>query len=159
MGKACTLYRVEFDLPAALFAKEVVVLRFRGVDYKCEAYLNGVCVGRHEGFFDEFEFNCTGVARQTGNVLLVRVENDYTMLGSHKEGAAINGDKIYAATGLGYDDPERGWHHCPAGMGIYNAVHFEGRSRLAITDLWVRPPGRGGGGIALRGGKSRAHPE
>ena len=139
LGKACTLYRVEFDLPGALFAKEVVVLRFRGVDYKCEAYLNGVCVGRHEGFFDEFEFNCTGVARQTGNVLLVRVENDYTMLGSHKEGAAINGDKIYAATGLGYDDPKQGWHHCPAGMGIYNTVHFEGRPRLAITDLWVRP--------------------
>lgn len=139
LGKAFTLYRVEFDLPAALVAKEVVALRFRGVDYKCEAYLNGVCVGRHEGFFDEFEFNCTGVARQAGNILLVRVENDYTMLGSHKEGDAINGDKIYAATGLGYDDPVRGWHHCPAGMGIYNTVHFEGRSRLAITDLWVRP--------------------
>jgi len=139
LGKAATLYRRTFDLPAALIACECVALRFAGVDYKCQVYLNDVCVGQHEGFFDEFEFNCTGVARATHNVLVVRVENDFTMLGSHETGQAVNGDKIYAATGLGYNDPVLGWHHCPAGMGIYNRVHIEGRAHMQIGDVWVRP--------------------
>ena len=139
LGRVATYYRVVFDLPVELIAREVVMLRFRGVDYKCQVYLNGICVGQHEGFFEEFEFDCTGVARRSQNTLLVRVENDFTMLGSQLDGDAINGDKIYAATGLGYDDPEHGWHHCPAAMGIYNDVFFEGRSQLAVTDIWVRP--------------------
>ncbi len=139
LGKAATLYRTTFDLSADLISRESIALRFAGVDYKCQVYLNGVCVGQHEGFFDEFEFNCTGVARAKENVLLVRVENDFTMLGSHENGAAVNGDKIYAATGLGYDDPILGWHHCPAGMGIYNRVTVEGRAHMQVGDLWVRP--------------------
>lgn len=48
------------------------------------------------------------------------------------------GDKLYAATGPGWDDSKEGWHHCPAGMGIYNSVRFEVRNRLNITDLFVR---------------------
>jgi hypothetical protein len=139
LGKAATLYRATFDLPAEVVRRDCVALRFAGVDYKCQVYLNDVCVGQHEGFFDEFEFNCTGVARAQGNVLVVRVENDFTMLGSHETGQAVNGDKIYAATGLGYDDPVLGWHHCPAGMGIYNRVVMEGRAHMQIGDLWVRP--------------------
>jgi len=139
IGKAATLYRTTFDLPGDLISRECIALRFAGVDYKCQVYLNDVCVGPHEGFFDEFEFNCTGIARAQGNILLVRVENDFTMLGSHENGDAVNGDKVYAATGLGYDDPILGWHHCPAGMGIYNRVTVEGRSHMQIRNLWVRP--------------------
>ena len=139
LGKATTLYRTEFELESSVTSQEDVVLRFGGVDYSCQVYLNGICLGSHEGFFEEFEFSCRDALRPGKNVLLVRVENDFTMLGSQKDGQAINGDKIYAATGLGYNEPELGWHHCPAGMGIWNRVFFEGRSRLQITDLWVRP--------------------
>ncbi len=49
------------------------------------------------------------------------------------------GDKLCAATGLGWDDPELGWHHCPPGMGIYDYVRVEVRNRINITDLFVRP--------------------
>jgi len=139
LGKAATLYRAEFDLDPGVASREDVVVGFGGVDYACQVYLNGICVGTHEGFFEEFEFSCRTVVCPGKNVLLVRVENDFTMLGSQKDGQAINGDKIYAATGLGYNEPELGWHHCPAGMGIWNRVFFEGRSRMQITDLWVRP--------------------
>ena len=139
LGKAATLYRTEFELESSVASQEDVVLGFGGVDYSCQVYLNGICLGSHEGFFEEFEFSCREALRPGKNVLLVRVENDFTMLGSQKDGQAINGDKIYAATGLGYNEPELGWHHCPAGMGIWNRVFFEGRSRLQITDFWVRP--------------------
>ena len=57
------------------------------------------------------------------------------MLGQAFSDGDTDGDKVYAATGLGYDDPEEGWHHCPPGMGIWQGVRFEARSRLAITDL------------------------
>ena len=139
LGKAATLYRTEFELESSVASREDVVLGFGGVDYACQVYLNGMCVGTHEGFFEEFEFSCREALRPGKNVLLVRVENDFTMLGSQKDGQAINGDKIYAATGLGYNEPELGWHHCPAGMGIWNRVFLEGRARLQLTDLWVRP--------------------
>ena len=46
---------------------------------------------------------------------------------------------MYAATGPGYDDPQRGWHHCPPGMGIFQGVTVEIRNRVFISDLYVRP--------------------
>lgn len=139
LGPAATLYRTVLDLPEAMFARERQVLCFDGVDYRCQVYLNGACLGTHEGFFEAFEFDVTGIARRTGNILLVRVENDFTMLGQAFSDGDTDGDKIYAATGLGYDDPEEGWHHCPPGMGIWQGVRFESRARLAVTDLFVRP--------------------
>jgi hypothetical protein len=139
LGPAATIYRTTIDLPAEMFARERQVICFDAVDYRCQVYLNGVCLGTHEGFFEAFEFDATGIARASGNVLLVRVENDFTMLGQAFSDGDTDGDKIYAATGLGYDDPEEGWHHCPPGMGIWQGVRFESRSRLAITDLFLRP--------------------
>jgi len=139
LGPASTIYRTSIDLPAEMFARERQVICFDAVDYRCQVYLNGVCLGTHEGFFEAFEFDATDIARASGNVLLVRVENDFTMLGQAFSDGDTDGDKIYAATGLGYDDPEEGWHHCPPGMGIWQGVRFEARSRLAITDLFLRP--------------------
>ena len=139
LGPAATLYRQEMDLPEEIFSRERQLLCFDAVDYRCQVYLNGVCLGAHEGFFEAFEFDVTGIARRGGNILLVRVENDFTMLGQAFSDGDTDGDKIYAATGLGYDDPEEGWHHCPPGMGIWQGVRFESRARLAITDLFLRP--------------------
>lgn len=139
LGRACTLYRTTFDLAEDVLASERIALCFSAVDYRCKAYLNGVCLGTHEGFFEAFEFDATGVTRRQGNVLVVRVENDHTMLGEAFNDVQADGDKIYAATGLGYDDPQEGWHHCPPGMGIWQPVRVEGRSRLHIADIFVRP--------------------
>ena len=139
LGPAATLYRTALNLTPELFQRERQILCFDAVDYRCQVYLNGFCLGTHEGFFEAFEFDVTGIARHGSNTLLVRVENDFTMLGQAFSDGDTDGDKIYAATGLGYDDPEEGWHHCPPGMGIWQGVRLESRAGLAITDLFLRP--------------------
>jgi hypothetical protein len=139
IGPAATLYRTTFTPSAELFAQAAVVLCFDAVDYWCQVYLNGVCVGTHEGIFEPFELNVSDVLREGENTLLVRVENDHTMLGEAFADEFLDGDKIYAATGLGFDDPEHGWHHCPPGMGIWQGVRLEGRQRMVISDVFVRP--------------------
>ncbi len=72
-------------------------------------------------------------------MLLVKVENDAIYMGNQAWGQAEEGDKLYAATNLGWDDPELGWCHCPPGFGIYQEVFIEARAPMHISDLWVRP--------------------
>lgn len=142
LGAATTYYRTEFTLSEAQWRRGDAFLCFRGVDYKAHVFLNDHYIGSHEGFFAPFEFSIAAVARIGTNVVTVKVENDYICLGNSSESTKelmYGGDKIYAATGVGYDDPERGWHHCPPGMGIYQDVFVELRPRLAITDIFVRP--------------------
>lgn len=141
LGKAVTYYRTAFKITAEMLATGSMFAVFDGVDYKAHVFVNGAFLGSHEGFFAPFEFDFTSHARVGENILLVKVENDYSCLGAvgGVSGDTLDGDKIYAATGLGYDDPELGWHHCPAGMGIYQGVRIEARSRLFIRDVYVRP--------------------
>jgi beta-mannosidase len=81
------LYRCRFE-GRALSAAEMVSLRFGGVYYSARVWLNRVYLGDHEGYFAPFEFDCTGVAIEGGNELLVEVyspeepdENDRKTVG------------------------------------------------------------------------------
>ena len=130
LGEAITYYYREFYLTEEMLNKEALFIHFDGVDYKADVFINGYYLGSHEGFFAPFEFDFTKVARKGTNKLLVKVSN-------HEVG--FKGEKIYAATGPGYDEPKYGWHHCPAGMGIYQSVVIEARSHLHVNDLFVRP--------------------
>ncbi len=113
---------------------------FGGVDYYATVYVNGECVGKHEGFFSPFEFDIGFAVKAGENTLRVVVENDCIYGGNAFASVkSLEGDKLYAATGLGWDDPLIGWHHCPPGMGIYNKVGVEIRSRIHIYDIFVRP--------------------
>ena len=134
-------YRKVFRVPAYVAAKELAVLRFGAVDYRCQVYLNGRMVGAHTGYFAPFEIDITDALRKDGdNVLVVRVENESIMMGLESwKGPAVDGDKIYAAVGPGWDDPEIGWHECAPGAGIWQKVYLEGRPKLHITDVFVRP--------------------
>lgn len=148
LGVAVTYYRTSFSLDEGYCKKGTLFVRFGGVDYKTHVFINGSYLGSHEGFFSPFEFEFTKHARSGVNTLVVKVENDFICMGNAAT-ANLNeqygGDKIYAATGLGFDDAETGWHHCPPGMGIYNSVTIEARPRLFISDAFVRPlPGQGG---------------
>ncbi len=146
LGNARTVYRRVFLQDRMPGPGECAFLHFDGVDYIATVLLNGTPLGRHEGFFAPFEFDCTECLRPGENVLTVLVENDFVHVGSPLVfgGEEFTGEKIYAATGPGYDDPETGWHHCPPGMGIYQNVYLEIRSREFLSDLWVRPlPGEG----------------
>ena len=141
LGYATTYYRTEFELTAEELEKESQWICFKGVDYKAHVFINDCFLGSHEGFFAPFEFDFTSVAKNGTNTLVVIVENDFIPMGSANEyrGTRYTGDKIYAETGMGYDEPFVGWHHCPSGMGINQDVYIESRSRFFIYDIFVRP--------------------
>ena len=140
LGRAVTYYRKEMDLDETMLSPGSLFLHFKGVDYKASVFVNGTYVGSHEGFFAPFEFDIIAYVRQGKNTILVKVENDYpTTQVRDNLGNKVIGDKIYAATGPGYDDPKLGWHHGPAGMGIYQDCYLEARSPLHIHDIFVRP--------------------
>ncbi len=139
LGRAVTYYRTTFRVTKAMLKPGALFAHFNGVDYKAHVFVNGAYVGSHEGFFAPFEFDITAYVTQGANTLLVKVENDAINMGQPDGLTEIEGDKIYAASGLGYDDPEFGWHHCPPGMGIYQDVTIEARARVFISDIFVRP--------------------
>jgi len=134
-GRWTGYYRTEFTFTRTEGRRVYIV--FKGVDYIANVYLNNKWIGSHEGFFAPFEFDVTDTIREH-NVLVVEVKNDYPTLGV-QEMPILDGDKIYAATGPGWDDPEVGWHHCPPGAGIYNQVYLEERSGLFVHDVFIRP--------------------
>lgn len=111
------------------------VLAFQCVDYIAQVYVNGCFVGSHEGFFAPFSFDITDYLREE-NELVILCKNDIPTLGT---GPVLDGDKLYAATGPGWDDPVTGWHHCPAGAGIFGRVTLEYRPEVYIEDIFVRP--------------------
>ncbi len=140
VGRAVAYYRTTFQVTETMLAKGALFVCFNGVDYQAHVFVNGSLLGSHEGFFAPFEFKFTGHARLGENVLVVKVENDAVPIsGDGSWGMKVDGDKLYAATGPGWDDSELGWHHCPPGMGIYQAVSIEARPRLHLADLFVRP--------------------
>ncbi len=139
LGLAATYYRTTFKITQKQLDTGCAFIHFKAVDYKAHVFINGAYLGSHEGFFAPFEFDLTSHARIGDNTLVVKVENDF-IFGSNKSwDQAYSGDKLYAATGLGYDDPNIGWHHCPPGMGIYQDVYVDFRPRTFISDIYVRP--------------------
>ena len=140
LGRAVTYYFKEIDLNQDLFSKGNLFICFKGVDYKASVFINGNYCGSHEGFFAPFEFEISKIAHTGKNTILVKVENDYVSItGDDDKGNSVIGDKIYAGSGPGYDDPKLGWHDCPPAMGIYQDCFLEARSTLHINDIFVRP--------------------
>lgn len=140
LGRAVTYYYKEFDLSEEMLALGSLFTCFKAVDYRAHIFVNGSFLGSHEGMFAPFELNFTKYARKGKNTLVVKVENDYTTHGGHdSKDNHVFGDKIYASTGLGYDDPVKGWHHCPPGMGITQDCYIEARNPIHFNNLFVRP--------------------
>ena len=162
IGPWAAYYRTTFTADDVLRSRGRVWLRFKAVDYKCQVYVNGRYVGGHEGLFAPFGFDITDVLRdgEAEQTLLVRVENDAKQMGSWgcrpwagygtaiPEYYQLDGDKVYAGTGQGWDSPldseddkpgRGGWTHCPPGAGIWQPVYLEARPTTGIDDLWVRP--------------------
>ncbi len=122
-------------------------LRFEGVDYFAEVYLNDCRLGSHAGYFEPFEFDVTNILRSGQNLLAVRVDSPYetpAMDGWHLRKRLIKGV-------LNHHDcrPGGGWD--PAGQsfntgGIWNQVYLvqhgpQTIERLLLTaDLDSTPP-------------------
>ena len=81
MGRAVTYYRTTSTSRQAMLDKGALFVHFKGVDYKAHVFVNGALLGSHEGFFAPFEFEFTPHARLGKNVLLVKVVNDFIMIG------------------------------------------------------------------------------
>lgn len=152
IGRATTYYRTTFRVTRAMLAAGAVFVCFKGADYKAHVFCNGNYLGSHEGFFAPFEFDATAVVREGENTLVVKLQNDAVMMGNDSWPAASRkgeeGDKNYAATGPGYDEPVTGWHHCAPGMGLFQDVRVESRTTLHINDVFVRPLVETGGAEA-----------
>ncbi|MDY7042097.1 MAG: hypothetical protein SVX38_14665, partial [Chloroflexota bacterium] len=69
-------FKREFDVPED-WGERQTWLRFHGVDYYADVWLNGRYLGYHEGYFQPFEFNVTSALLLQGNVLLVRVNSPF----------------------------------------------------------------------------------
>ena len=142
LGVASTYYRTEFEISRQMINTGRVFICFKGIDYVAHVFINGCFIGSHEGFFAPFEFDFTECAKVGQNTIVIKVENDFICGGNSSPDTGsmlLTGDKIYAATGVGYDDAKRGWHHCPPGMGIYQDVFVEMQPALNISDVFVRP--------------------
>lgn len=139
-GKWRAYYKTRFSLPI-INEGERVVLQFQCVDYKALIYVNSNFVGQHEGLFAPFSFDVTDYVSDN-NTLIIEVQNDIPTKGD--DGSDFDGDKIYAATGPGWDDPVTGWHHCPPGAGVFGRVSLEIRPEIYIDDIFARPDIDGG---------------
>ncbi len=137
-GPSTAYYRAEFNLDKSMLDKEELFLHFNGADYYTDAYINGHHVGYHEGMLDEFEFNVLKYAKLGRNILLVRLRNDYSMLGSESRTRRF-GSKLAASNSPGWDDSYAGWNCCPAGYGLYQDLYLETRSNAYIADIFSRP--------------------
>jgi beta-mannosidase len=77
-------FRREFQAPAdGSWRGRAVRLCFDGVDYFADVWLNGEPLGRHEGYFQPFNFDVTEHLNYAGrNLLAVRVESPYEEFGT-----------------------------------------------------------------------------
>ena len=66
-------YKKSFDYPRS--GDRRLFVYFGAANYEADVYLNGEKLGRHEGGFTPFNFEITKLVRDTGNFLVVKVDN------------------------------------------------------------------------------------
>jgi beta-glucuronidase len=66
-------YKKSFDYPRTPNTRLFVY--FGAANYFADVYLNGEKIGQHEGGFTPFNFEITRLVRDTGNFLIVKVDN------------------------------------------------------------------------------------
>ena len=67
-------YRKKFDAPE-MPDNYRLMLYFSAVNYRADVYLNGQKLGIHIGGFTPFYYEITGLLKETGNSLVVKVDN------------------------------------------------------------------------------------
>ncbi len=113
-------------------------IRFKGVDYFAEVFVNGKFAGRHEGYFQTFEFDITGIVRNGINSLKVIVD-------SPKEDKEVWPDKKYLIKGIfNHHDARPGSWDKEHGQdmntgGIWNDVFIEARGAISFKRVKITP--------------------
>lgn len=96
------------------------LLNFEAVDYRCEVFVNGQSVGKHQGGNTPFSFDITSVMTAGDNELVVRVEDE-------TEKFQLRGKQTLNARGIWYTQVS----------GIWQTVWLEQVSKAHITDLKI----------------------
>lgn len=121
-------YRTEFaaeTLPDGLHRW----ICFEGVNRKGEVWLNGVLLGRLDGFMDRGRFDAAPLLRRDGrkNVLAVKVHAPERPIANHASPTYISSD---------------GWDWMPSVPGLLNGitddVYAEASGEVTLVDPWVR---------------------
>jgi hypothetical protein len=135
-------YRTEFNAPTVA-SHQVAWLKFDGINWKAEIYLNGEKLGRVEGGFMRGRFNVTGkINAGKANGLAVRIEKNATP-GSAKQKTFESSGKNGGA--LGADNPTYhasvGWDWIPTirgrNTGIWGDVSLTVTSAVTIEAPFV----------------------
>jgi len=113
-------------------------LVFMGVDYFCEASLNGKPAGRHEGYFQKFRFDVTDIIKNGVNRIDVRVN-------APKESTDVWPNSKFLIKGIfnhhdarpGSWDKKRGQERNTG--GIWNDVYIETTDAIEIERVKITP--------------------
>ncbi len=115
-----------------------VWLRFMGVDYFADVWLNDARLGGHEGYFQPFEFDVTGLVRDD-NELVVRVDSPLEPPGEvwPDRKRLIKGVLNHHDCRPGAWDPNRGQEKNTG--GIWNDVLLYETADIRVTGVRIAP--------------------
>ena len=118
-------YRTEFTIPDSWVGKNVL-LRFDGVFYRCDIWVNGNYVGSHEGGYTPFSFDI-GTHLRSGGVsfLVVRVAG-------LSRSRPVDGLLLHQVPAS-----KQTWHYVYA--GIWGEVTLEACPWVACQNLYIDP--------------------
>ena len=117
--RACW-YRTPLVLPT-IAEGDRILLHFGAVDYDATVWIDGRCLGGHEGGYTPFTFDITGCSDQSPVELVVRAEDDPQDL------AKPRGKQDWQVA------PHSIWY--PRTTGIWQSVWMEVVPRIAIQNL------------------------
>ena len=97
-----------------------MLLNFEAVDYRCQVFVNGESVGKHQGGHTPFSFDITDALHGGQNELIVRVEDE-------TEGWQLRGKQVLDARGIWYTQVS----------GIWQTVWLERVASSYLEDLTI----------------------
>ena len=118
-------------------------LHFEGVNYQAHVFLNGTSLGVVDGAFRTADFDVTGILKDGGNVLAVKIVHNPSY-GAVKEQTAYTPQTNGGV--LGADNPTMhatiGWDWIPTvrgrSIGIYDDVWLSYSGPVTVEDPFVR---------------------
>src|SRR5258706_4098464 len=126
-------YQTSFDLPWSWDEKRIV-LRFGSVNYLAEVWLNGQSLGSHEGGHLPFEFDATSLVKQSGNLLIVRVDGRLAF--DHVPPGNVTGDAADFFASHAGNFPQAQFDFFPY-CGIQRPVMLYATSQNYLRDITV----------------------
>ncbi len=129
----------DFDFGETPASSDRVFLVFHGVDYFADVELNGTALGRHEGYFQTFEFDVTPQLKRGRNQIAVTVDAPMEEVGTvwpdHKR--LIKGVLSHWDCKPGSTSQEFGQDGTSA--GIWNSVELEVRHAAWLGNIKIQP--------------------